>query len=566
MFNNFRQAMTWLHTWMGLLLGFVLMVCFFFGSLAVFDREIDRWAIPQTRFEPQPMPSFDKLLLPILQKLEPDPKDYADNMPLLHDAAKGPMTPRLELPPDEYWAYTTHRDPVLTMGAGFRVPLAKNPDDHNHIHGDTTIDPRSGARVRDDALKIGSRWFYPLHYSLNWTWKDIGYWIVGLAAFTMLVALVTGVVMHRRIFREFFTFRPRKHTQRSALDLHNLTGVVALPFHFFFAFTGLVIFASFFYFPVSHTLLKPLHDRHEAHEAQATGLPHKRSGQAAPLASVDAMVLEAKRRWAARDMAGQVGFLQIHHVGDANGYVSIFRAGSDRVALVGEGIHFKASTGEVLREDPPRTVVSEINEFLTGLHLQHFEHWLLRWLYVLGGLLGCVCIATGFVFFVEKRKAAHAKAGSVGSRVVDALAVATVTGMVIAAVGMLVVNRLLPADTAGKGDWERLAFWGFWVLALLHALARSGPVAQARLNPAWREQCWALAGLAVAAVGLNWAATGDHLMRTVFTHTYWPVAGVDLSLLAAAGIAAWSARKLALREQGSPTPLPTAQVAEAAHV
>jgi uncharacterized iron-regulated membrane protein len=566
MFTNFRQAMTWLHTWMGLLLGFVLMVCFFFGSLAVFDREIDRWAIPQTRFEPQPVPSFDKLLLPILQKLEPDAQDYADNMPLLHDAAKGPMTPRLELPPDEYWAYTTHRDPVLTMGAGFRVPLAKNPDDHNHIHGDTTIDPRSGARVRDDALKIGSRWFYPLHYSLNWTWKDIGYWIVGLAAFTMLVALVTGVVMHRRIFREFFTFRPRKHTQRSALDLHNLTGVVALPFHFFFAFTGLVIFASFFYFPVSHTLLKPLHDRHEAHEAQATGLPHKRSGQAAPLASVDAMVLEAKRRWAARDMAGEVGFLQIHHVGDANGYVSIFRAGSDRVALVGEGIHFKASTGEVLREDPPRTAVSEVNEFLTGLHLQHFEHWLLRWLYVLGGLLGCVCIATGFVFFVEKRKAAHARAGSAGSRVVDALAVATVTGMVIAAVGMLVVNRVLPTEMSGKGDWEKLAFWGIWVLSLLHALARSGPVARARLNPAWREQCWALAGLAVAAVGLNWATTGDHLARTVFTQPYWPVAGVDLSLLAAAGIAAWSARKLALREQGSPTPLPTAQVAEAAHV
>ena len=75
-----------------------------------------------------------------------------------------------------------------------------------------------------------------------------------------------------------------------------------------------------------------------------------------------------------------------------------------------------------------------------------------------------------------------------------------------------------------------------------------------------------MAGLAVAAVGLNWATTGDHLVRTVFTHTYWPVAGVDLSLLAAAGIAAWSARKLAVREQGSPTPLPTAAAAEAAHV
>ncbi|MBA4195846.1 MAG: peptidase, partial [Comamonadaceae bacterium] len=478
MFQNFRQSMTWLHTWFGLVIGFVLIVVFFFGSLSVFDREIDRWAIPQTRFDPQPMPSFDKVLLPILQQLPPDEQDYAANMAALHDDSKGRMTPRLELPVDEYWAYTTHRDPVLIMGSGFKVPHPKDASLENHIHADTTIDPRTGATVSSDALKIGSRWFYPMHYSLNWSWKNVGIFIVGLAALVMMAALVSGVVMHRKIFREFFTFRPRKHTQRSALDLHNLTGVVALPFHFFFAFTGLVIFAAFYFLPVSQFQLKGLHDRHEVMQAKANGLPHEAAGVPMPMASVDAMVAEAKRRWAARDMAGEVGFLHVHHVGDANSYVSIFRAGSDRVALVGEGIHFKASTGEVLREDPPRTVVSEINEFLTGLHLQHFEHWLLRWLYVLGGLLGAVCIATGFVFFVEKRKAAHAKAGGQGSRVVDALAVTTVTGMVIAAVGMLVVNRVLPADMVGKGsfgkdDLEKLAFWGIWVLAMLHAFVRS---------------------------------------------------------------------------------------------
>jgi uncharacterized iron-regulated membrane protein len=571
MFQNFRQSMAWLHTWFGLVIGFVLIVVFFFGSLSVFDREIDRWAIPQTRFDPQPMPSFDRVLLPAFRKIEPDQVDYAANMATLHDPAKGPMTPRTELPADEYWAYTTHRDPVLRMGVGFKVPLAKDPEGHNHIHGETTIDPRSGAVVRADQLKIGSDWFYPMHYSLNWSWKNLGIFLVGLAALVMLAALVSGVVIHRKIFREFFTFRPKKHTQRSALDLHNMSGVVALPFHFFFAFTGLVIFAAFYFLPVSQFPLKGLHDQHEVMEAQETGLPHQAAGVPAPLASVDAMVAEAKRRWAARDMAGEVGFLVVHHVGDANSYVSVYRAGSDRVALVGEGIHFKGSTGELLREDPPRSPVSEVNEFLTGLHLQHFEHWFLRWLYVLGGLLGCVCIATGFVFFVEKRKQQHAKTGGQGSRVVDALAVTTVTGMVIAAIGMLVANRLLPPDLAGKGDWEKTAFFGLWALALAHALVRSAPVARARMNPAWREQCWAIAALAVVAVALNAITTGDHLVKTVFTDTYWAVAGVDLSLLASAAIAGWAARQLARREQGAPRALPAGgagsdAVAEVAHV
>ena len=561
MFQNFRQSMTWLHTWFGLVIGFVLIVVFFFGSLSVFDREIDRWAIPQTRFDPQPMPSFDQVLLPILQKLPPDEQDYAANMATLHDETRGPMTPRLALPVDEYWAYTTHRDPVLIMGSGFKVPLPKDPSLENHIHADMTIDPRSGAIVSDDALKIGSGWFYPMHYSLNWQWKNLGIFIVGLAALVMLAALVSGVVMHRKFFREFFTFRPKKHTQRSALDLHNLTGVVALPFHFFFSFTALVIFASAYFLPVSQFQLKGLHDLHEVMEAKETGLPHTAAGVPAPMASVDAMVVEAKRRWAARDMAGEVGLLMVQHVGDANGYVSLYRAGSDRVALVGEGIHFKASTGELLFEDPPRSAVANVNEFLTGLHLQHFEHWFLRWLYVLGGLLGAVCIATGFVFFVEKRKKQHAKAGTQGSRVVDALAVTTMTGMLIAAIGMLVSNRLLPAGLEGKGDWEKWAFWGFWLLAMAHAFVRSAPVAQGHMNPAWREQCWAVAALAVTAVGLNWLTTGDHLIKTVFTHTYWAVAGVDLSLLASAGIAVGVARRLAQRER--PAALPAAAQASA---
>lgn len=546
MYSSFRLNMAWLHTWFGLVLGFVLMVCFFFGSLSVFDREIDRWAIPETRIDPQPMPSYDQMLAPIFANMRAHP----DSMEFAASEVIGELPPADTLPMSSLYAYTTHRDPVLGIGASYDLPnTPKDPGlDHVHVYGYTTIDPRTGREIPDDQLKIGSNFFYPMHYSLHLYWKDLGYWIVGLAAFSMLVALISGVVIHRKIFREFFTFRPHKHTQRSALDLHNLTGVVALPFHFFFAFTGLVIFAAI-YLPVGHEVLDPLHEQHEIVESEQTGLPHEPAGIPAGTASVDAMVVEAKRRWAERGMAGEVGSLNIIHPGDANGYVSLYRAGTDQVALVGQGVHFKASSGEVIREDPPPTAVGSINEFLTGLHLQHFEHWLLRWLYVTGGLLGCVCIATGFVFFVEKRKRQHARSGSQGARLVDALAVTAVTGMVIAAFAMLVANRLLPSDFAGKGDWEETVFWSAWVAALIHAFWRSAPVAAGKVNGAWREQCWAIAGLALAAVSLNWLTTGDHLLRTLFVEPYWPVAGVDLSLILAALLAAAAAFKLTARSR-----------------
>ncbi|WP_422086216.1 PepSY-associated TM helix domain-containing protein [Variovorax sp.] len=543
MFQNFRLSMAWLHTWFGLVLGFVLMAVFFFGSLSVFDREIDRWAIPSTRFEPQPMPSFDKMLLPVFQDMKPS----AQSIEQARSRVSGPMAD--SFPVVKSWgAYTTHRDPVLSLFSSYELPNAKDPEDS--VFGDRTIDPRNGRLLPDDHLKIGSQFFYPLHYSLHLEWKNLGYFIVGFSALVMLVALVSGVVMHRKIFRELFTFRPRKHTQRSTLDLHNLTGVVALPFHFIFAFSGLVIFGSI-YFPITDTQLKPLHDLHEKYEAMETGLPHDRAGVPGTLASVDAMVAEAKRRWAARDMAGDVGFLSVQHVGDANSYVSVYRAGTDRIALTGEGIHFKASTGEVLREDPPLTPVASVNTFLTGLHLQHFRHWLLRWLYVLGGLSGCACIATGFVFFVEKRKRQHAKQERGGARWVDAFAVSTVTGMLVATLAMLIGNRLLPDDLPARGDWEKYIFCGAWLLAFAHAIWRTAPVAEARMAPAWAEQCWAVAAMAVAAVLLNWATTGDHLLRTI-GQGYWPVAGVDLFMLASAAVAVMAARKLGRRAGMAP--------------
>lgn len=528
--------MAWLHTWFGLVLGLVLMAAFFFGALSVFDREIDRWAIPATRIAPQPMPSFEQVLQPAFARMQPK-AEAIDEIRLRVDGA---MPAHFDII-DTLSAYTTHRDPVLALYAGYRIPNARDPDELLWV--DATIDPRDGTALPDDRLKIGSDFFYPMHYGLTLDWKDLGIWIVGFSALAMLTALVSGVIIHRKLFREFFTFRPRKGGLRSVLDLHNLTGVMALPFHFFFAFTGLLIFASAYYFPMGHTQLHALHDLSEQAESRASGLPHERAGIPAGLAPVDAMVSEARRRWQARGMRGEVGLLTLRHVGDANGYVSIYRAGTDRVALVGEGVHFEASTGRVIGEDPPVTSVGRISQFLTGLHLQHFRHWPLRWLYLFGGLAGAVCIATGFIFFVDKRKRQHARESRYGAYLVDALAVATVTGMVLATLGILVANRLLPESMPARGGWERVAFWGAWLLALLHAAWRSAPVARGLPNPAWRAQSRAIGGLALTAVALNWIGTGDHLLRTV-SIGYWPVAGVDLALLTVAVTAFLAARAL----------------------
>lgn len=545
--ETFRLSMAYLHTWLGLLLGFVLIAVFFFGALSVFDREIDRWSVPETRVPAGPFPSFDRSVKPIIASVKPD----SESMEHTQAEVVGPLPPAAALKAGDIGVYTNHRDPVLRMYVAFDVPNKPRDAnlDHVHVYGFASVDPQTGERLPDDLqerLQLGTGFFFPLHFMLHLEWMELGYWIVGLAGMAMLAALVSGVVMHRKIFREFFTFRPEKARLRSTLDLHNMTGVLALPFLFVITLSGLLIFAAL-YLPSPTTLMRPLAKAQEQVEAAGTGLPVEPSGKAGELASVDAMMATAKARWAAKGVPGEIGSVSVIHYGDADAYVSIARDNVDRVAT-SETLHFKGSTGALLYEDPPASGIRTVEGFLYGLHFQHFRHWPLRWLLFVGGLSGCACIATGFLFFVEKRKKKHAAAGLPGARIAEAFAVATVTGMLIATGAMMVANRILPVDMSGHAGWQEAIFWFSWIATLFHAGLRSRVAMAEGLSPAWAEQTWLVAILAVSAALANWITTGDHLLQTVAAG-YWPVAGIDIVLIATAIAAGYTAFRLQPRRK-----------------
>ncbi len=537
MLGSLRLVMTWLHTWVGVVVGFVMMVVFFFGTLTVFSGEIDRWVIPDTRGKSSALPSFDTVLRPAFERLRPSGESLAEARERIGGPIETPISPN-------YWSVWGSQGGSMGLYAEFVVKNPKGPDDY--ASAGAMLHPGTGAFL-PEGFAIGSDFFYPMHFSLMLHWPDLGIWIVGVVTLMMLAALVSGVVIHKRIFKEFFTFRPEKQGQRRILDLHNLTGVVALPFHFVFALTGLLIFAGI-YLPISETMLHDLHERQEhrkAAEGRPGTLPRKRAGVAAALAPVDPMIAEAQRRWAALGQPAEVRQIQVIYLGDTNSYASISPARIGRFAFGDGTLHFDGATGRLLPENSSAGAIMRATRFLMDIHLMPFEHWLLRWLFFLGGLAGCVCIATGLLFFVGKRKRRHAAQGVRGARLVDALAVTSVTGMVFATLTMLVVHWLLPDDLAliNRRTWEVRTFWKAWLFALMHAATRTAPVQAARLAPAWREQCYAVAVLAAAAVGLNWIETGDHLAQTIGARD-WPVASVDLTLLTTAVIAVLAANRL----------------------
>lgn len=499
---TFRASMNWLHTWTGVVLGGLLFAVFWMGTLSVFDREIDRWMAPATR-----------LALP------------GENLP----AEK--FRPSIE----------------AAAAAGSAMWTIVFPEERQPVYRETYrtkagnvlryLDPATGEALPDPGTYAGTRFIFPFHYGLHIRVWDIGYWLVGVAGMAMLVLCVSGVVIHRKIFTEFFVFRSEKKPRRLILDLHNVTGVLGLPFHFIISLSGLIIFFSI-YFPSVWQL--PFDGKRELFNRETWGTYSRpKVNQAAPLASLDEMVAEARRLWAGE----QPFYMRVTNPGDAAAIVQIGRAYRDVVTMRVEILYFDAPSGTLLSRFETSPLVT-VQRFISGLHFIQFQHWTLRWIYFVLGLVGCVLIATGYLFWLESRRRKHAQLGMRGVPFVEGLAVGSVTGIVVATLCFFVANRLLLMDAtfmgAGRASLEMWVFYLVWLATFAHAWLRP--------RRAWIEQSWTIAVSAVAAVVLNWITTGDHLGRSLTHGSLGAVGGMDLLLLAGALMAALTALKLEHRK------------------
>lgn len=493
--------MNWLHTWAGVVLGGVLFAIFWMGTLSVFDREIDRWMAPMTRLAaPEPPVSVDSLR-PLMERAL---------------AAKS-RTLFIHLPTD--------REPTLRVtygGVSGNVGLIVNPAD--------------GATLPNPGTLAGTQFLYPFHYMLQIRLGQLGIWLVGLASMAMLTLCVSGVIVHRKIFVDFFALRSNRKPRRLILDLHNVTGVLALPFHIVITLSGLIVFWSI-YFPSDWQV--GYRDRQTFNADMFGTFSRPRLNKSGELTSLDTMVGEAQHMWNGE----RPRYVFIRNLGDAAAYVQIGRSDDSRLGGWNDIAYFDAATGRLLHVRAAARPIMTAQRFFSDLHLIRFQHWTLRWVYFALGLAGCVMIATGYLFWLESRRKKHAQFGLKGVRIVEGLTVGSVTGLMMATISFFVVNRVLPIGTALAGyDRAALEVWSFylvWLASFAHAWMRP--------SRAWREQCLAIAAFATAAVVLNWMTTGDHVARSLSHRHLWPIAGMDVLLLLAATLAALTAQMVRRR-------------------
>lgn len=523
MTGGLRQRMAWLHTWAGLWVCWLAFAIFLTGTLSVFVHPISDWMRPEQVQEHQ-------------QAAFTGPLDHARQLQhglryLERHAADSKMW--------ELWPRAGEEE--------FQVFWLNERGFYEDAHLSTATGaalPEPASTVRDT---LGGTHFVTFHHELHAGLT--GLWIVGAASAAMLVALISGVITHKRIFQDFFTFRPAKG-QRSWLDAHNLAGVLTLPFLFMIVYSGLAI--SWATYMPAVSFAQELRTGEAAH-VREFGPESKPAGRPGVLAPLDPLVHQAEATFRTPAFA-----VVVNHPGDAAMTVDIYSTNtpdtqdgnllSKRGVMKFNGISGKLLETEMPHRAPPngaRATMATLDE----LHRLHFAGAVIRWIYFVAGMAGTAMMATGAILFmVKRRQKALNEFGAATQRVyrlIDVLNVATIAGLALACIGFLWSNRLLPLDLVERHEWEVSAFFGVWLLALAHAALRPAP-------QAWREQLGAGAALCMLLPLLNVATTGQHVLGYLARRDL-ERAAVELTAIAVGALLAFAALRVGRRKASAAT-------------
>jgi uncharacterized iron-regulated membrane protein len=527
--EHFRQSMAWWHTWVGLICGWLLFAIFFTGTAAVFRNAGLHWLQPELHLPAATSRMNEQGMVEAAERV-------------LRTQGEGP----------EMWSVNLPAHSAAHFEAGWWK------DGWQGIPLDAATGEPLAAQPRKSRAMFLLRWF---HYSLYGLPGPLGHWLVGAMAMAMLALLVTGVIVHKRIFTDFFTFRPRKAPARSWLDAHNVSSVMTLPFALMITYSGLAIF-WLAWMPAGQAMV----GREAMRDETRPALQYPNSpGNPAPTLPLWSFVKRAQSGL----VEGQT--LQHIFVFEPGGKETQVRVSHGNDAMLwggGDEKIFNGATGELLGHETDSASAARATQgVLRVMHEIHFAGPVLRWLYFLMSAGCCVMIATGLVLWTIKRRHRILKQGTTtasaiwGWRVVEALNVGTVAGLLIATAAMFWSNRLIPADLPGRVEWEIQVFFVVWGLCGLCALWRAqrlsvseatapGATQDASTAKAvgprrlWAEQLFFAAGLYGLIPLVNAIMTPTSALWVTIPSGQTTVAGFDLTMLGSGLLLALTARRV----------------------
>ncbi|AOA57606.1 PepSY-associated TM helix domain-containing protein [Acinetobacter larvae] len=517
-----RQSMSWLHTWSSLLLGWLLYAVFVTGTLSFFQNEMTVWMKPEFHQSVAPASSQQQTAVAL---------NY-----LQHHAADAAS-----------WSIQLPNSRQTTTDLSIR----KAGEENNGRRGGERVilDSQTGEVLKARETR-GGGFFYRFHFELYGMPVIWGRWIVGFATLLMLVAIISGVITHKKIFQDFFTFRPGKG-QRSWLDAHNATAVLALPFHLMITFSGLLLLMFIFMpwgikqaYPETMGFFQEMRGGNNNRTAQTREeRPDRKAKRATPeavaMADFMPMIQQVKAQWGDNPIRS----IQVNAPNTAKASVEFRAQHANSVVMRNSTptLQFNAVTGQLLAEQTTAQSVPVslgIYNVFTALHEARGVDIVLRWILFLSGVLGSFMIATGLVLWCIKRAPQQFKQGYISKsyRFVEIANIGTIIGLPLAVTAYFYANRLLPIAIEMRTQWEIRCFLMTWLISFIYASFRNH-------RQAWLELLL-ITAIAYAFVPVLNILTGGAPLWRSMAQGQWMIASFDLMCLCFAVLFFWAFKQL----------------------
>lgn len=436
--ERFRDSMNWLHTWSGLVVGWVLFTVFFTGTLAYFQYEITDWMQPELNWNDTPTNAIQQA------------QSY------LNEQAPNSSTWLITLPTERFSTATLYWRKSEAGQRGFNKAIINDK-------GQTVA-------VRDSK---GGAFLYRFHFDFYYIPAKWARWIVGICSMLMLVAIVTGVIIHKKIFKDFFTLQLGKG-HKSWLDAHTLSSVFALPFHLMITYTGLVTL-MFMYLGAAVSYNFDNRNAFFSGLSQPLDIPAA-TDISAPMMPLEEIYLDARNHLG----LAPIVYISINHPGDQNATIRFAEEPIESLTSNYRTLLYSAVSGQLISESAVKINAERTRRLMINLHSGRFADTYLRWLYFLSGLVGTVMIGTGLLLWFKKRSQRLASNISKGHNLVNNLNVGFLLGLPIALASYFIANRLFPVTLNNRSEAEIFCFFCAWLILLVYPLVRG-------VNRTWLE-------------------------------------------------------------------------------
>lgn len=295
------KAMIAVHGWSGIVLGLLLYAVVLTGTAAVFAEEIGVWSAGHV----ESRSAFERPIDGAVRRLAATtPAKYHEGVDLFEigDHRLGAFFHRHETDPKEGF-----------VSRGIYYQLDEQGRIAQAVHGtdEEVFGPRNDDALQSFLVDTHVR----LHLPNPW-----GLLLTGILGLAMLVAAISGLLIHRHLLKDIFTLRRGGSRVLAERDRHSVAGTWSLPFAFVLAFTG-SFFSFFGTIGVPIVAMAAFGGNVQALSEAVYGNPGRPDPRPVTMGNLDRITADAVRR------TGQAPtFLSIENYGRADAKVTAFQS------------------------------------------------------------------------------------------------------------------------------------------------------------------------------------------------------------------------------------------------